>query len=405
MSSTRLAARPTRVVNARRTPPGDNSQRHARLSVVLYTPSADPSGMGRHMLDLAAELAPHHSVSLMGWSTEAGDRLLASGAASGATPVPLPHPRDPSFGSVIRDFLRQHPTDVFHVHVGTGRENFDGARAARAAGVPAVVQTQHLPWMLRSRAKRSPFFRGLHEVDHLIGVSRALTRTYERIGVPAERLSTVPNGVGPREHGPGRLAARRTLGLDPDQPVVMSVGRLITMKRHRDLLDSTPALLERFPDLVVLVVGEGHLRAKLTRQAASLGVGDRVRLLGHRSDARQLLDAADVFVLPSAHEGMPLAALEAMEAALPVVATRVTGSEEVVVDGETGLLVPAQDPAALTRALADLLADPIRRQRMGRQGRARYLAGYTRQRMAEDTLAVYSRVLASVGAEPTGSGR
>lgn len=357
------------------------------------------------MLDLAAELAPHHGVSLLGWPTEAGKRLLARGAALGAAPVPLPHPRDPAFGCVIRDFLRQHPTDVFHVHVGTGRENFDGARAARAAGVPAVVQTQHLPWMLRNQAKRRPFFRGLHEVDHLIGVSRALTRSYERIGVPAERFSTIPNGVGPREHRPGRLAARRALGLDPDRPVVMTVGRLITMKRHRDLVDSTPALLERFPGLVVLVVGGGHLHAKLVGQAASLGVGHRVHLLGHRPDARQLLDAADVFVLPSAHEGMPLAALEAMEASLPVVATRVTGSEEVVVDGETGLLVPAKDPAALARALADLLADPTRRHRMGREGRARYLAGYTRRRMAEDTIAVYSRVLASVGAGPAGSGR
>ncbi|MCW2819933.1 MAG: glycosyl transferase group 1, partial [Marmoricola sp.] len=315
-----------------------------------------------------------------------------------AAPVALPHPRDPAFSGVIRDFLGQHPTDVFHVHVGTGRENFDGARAARAAGVPAIVQTQHLPWMLRNRAKRTPFFRGLREVDHLIGVSRALTHSYERIGVPAERLSTVANGVGPRTHHPGRVAARRALGLDPDHPVVMTVGRLITMKRHRDLVDSTPALLERFPGLVVLVVGEGHLHGKLVAQAASLGVGHRVRLLGHRPDARQLLDAADVFVLPSAHEGMPLAALEAMEASLPVVATRITGSEEVVVDGETGYLVPPKDPAALTRALADLLDAPARRHRMGRAGRARYLAGYTRQRMAEDTLAVYSRVLASTGA-------
>lgn len=373
--------------------------------MALYTPSADPSGMGRHMLDLVAEYVPHHAVSLMGWPTEAGQHLLARAAALGATTLPLPHPRDPAFLGVIRDYLQQHPTDVFHVHVGTGRENFDGARAARAAGVPAVVQTQHLPWMLRSRGKRPPFFRGQRDVDHLIGVSSALTRSYEQIGLPVGRISTVPNGVGPREHRPGRAAARRALGLDADQPVVITVGRLITMKRHRDLVDSTPALLERFPDLVVLVVGDGHLHRQLRRQAVSLGVGDRVRLLGHRTDARQLLDAADVFVLPSAHEGMPLAALEAMEAGLPVVATRVTGSEEVVVDGETGLLVPAQDPAALTRALADLLADPTRRARMGREGRRRYLAGYTRRRMAQDTLAVYSRVLATIGAGPDRSGR
>lgn len=372
------------------------------LSVCLYTPSADPSGMGGHMLDLVAEYAPELDVSLMCWPTEPGQRLLARAAALGATPLALPHPRDPAFGGAIVDFLRRHRPDVFHLHVGTGRENFDGARAARAAGVPAVVQTQHLPWMLSSPGKRPPFFRGLREVDRLIAVSRAQGRTYERIGVPAERISTVPNGVGGRGPGPGRLAAREALGLDPDQPVVMTVGRLVTMKGHRHLVDSTPDLLAAFPDLVVLIAGEGHLRAQLTEQVASLGVGDCVRLLGHRPDARQLLDAADVFVLPSLHEGMPLVAMEAMAVSLPIVATRVTGSAEIVVDGETGLLVPAQDEPALGRALATLLADPALRARMGRAGHRRFLERFTRRRMATHTRAVYDRVLASVDAGPAG---
>ena len=352
------------------------------------------------MLDLVAEYVPEVAVSLMCWPTGPGNRLLARAAALGATTLALPHPRDPAFHRMIVEFLHGHRADVFHLHVGTGRENFDGARAARAAGVPAVVQTQHLPWMLRSRAKRSPFFRGLGEVDHLIAVSQALGQSYERIGVPAAQISTVPNGVGLRGAAPGRLSARRSLGLGPDELVVMSVGRLVTMKGHRDLVDATPALLDRFPGLSVLVIGDGHLHAQLSKQAAALGVTDRVRLLGHRRDARQLLDAADVFALPSLHEGMPLAALEAMEASLPVVATQVTGSAEVVVDGETGFLVPAQDPPALSEALSVLLDDPGLRARLGAAGRRRYLAGFTRRRMAAGTLAVYSRVLASVGATP-----
>jgi glycosyltransferase involved in cell wall biosynthesis len=368
------------------------------LSVSLYTPSADPSGMGMHMLDLAAEYVPMSVVSLMCWPTGPGKRLLDRAAALGATTLALPHPRDVAFGRVITDFLHRHRPDVFHVHVGTGRENFDGARAARAAGVPAVVQTQHQPWMLTSPGKQPSFFRGLQQVDHVIAVSSALAQTYERIGVPAGRISTVPNGVGGRRNEPGRLAARRSLGLNCEQLVVMTVGRLATMKGQSDLIESTPALLARYPELVVLIIGDGHLHARLAEQAVALGVGDCVRLLGHRADARQLLDAADVFVLPSLHEGMPLVALEAMEASLPVVATRVIGSEEVVVDGETGLLVPAQDPPALSRALSTLLADPVLRARLGRAGRRRYLTMFTRRRMAADTVAVYSRVLGSVGA-------
>src|SRR4051812_1043195 len=142
-AATDLVGRPARV------PP----------SVCLYTPSADPSGMGQHLLDLAEGYrALGGSVTVMAWPTEPGRGLLRRAAELGARPVPLPHPRDPAFGTAIRDDLRRHPVDVFHVHVGTGRENFDGARAARRAGVPAVVQTLHLPWLLASRRKREPFF-------------------------------------------------------------------------------------------------------------------------------------------------------------------------------------------------------------------------------------------------------
>ena len=135
-------------------PVGDRRSGSGRpLSVCLYTPSADPSGMGRHMLDLAAEYVPELAVSLMCWPTEPGKRLLGRAAALGATTLALPHPRDPAFRRVIVEFLEGHRADVFHVHAATGRENFDGARAARTAGVPAVVQTQHQPWLMSSPGK------------------------------------------------------------------------------------------------------------------------------------------------------------------------------------------------------------------------------------------------------------
>jgi glycosyltransferase involved in cell wall biosynthesis len=359
--------------------------------------------MGEHMLDLVAEYVPDLTVSLMCRPTEPGERVLARAAALGAVTLALPPPRDPAFADVIAEFLHEQPADVFHAHVGTGRENFDGARAARAARVPAIVQTQHQPWLLRNPGKRPSFFCGLREVDRLIAVSEAQRRTYERIGVPAGRFCTVPNGIGSRGAVVGRLAARRTLGLDPHQPVVMTIGRLARMKGHRHLIDSVPDLFPCFPGLALLIVGEGHLRGQLTEQIDALGVGDWVRLVGHRPDARLLLDAADVFVLPSLHEGMPLVALEAMEAGLPVVATRVIGSEEVVVHGETGLLTPSGDAPALGRALAALLADPALRLRLGRAGRRRYLEHFTRRRMAAQTRAVYATVLESAGALPVGS--
>lgn len=367
-----------------------------RLSVCLYTPSADPSGMGAHMVDLAAEFLPDVDVTLMAWPTEGGRRVLDRVAALGARAVALPHPRDPRFPGTITRALTDFPVDVFHLHVGTGRENFDGARAARRAGVGAVVQTLHLPWLMGSVKHRRPFFASVRDVDRLVTVSQGQRWTYERIGVPSSRLTTVRNGIRARGPGPGRALARRLLGLSPETPVVLAVGRLLEQKGHRYLVQAVPDLLARAPDLAVVVVGHGPLSDRLRRQARELAVDRSVHLTGHRTDARMLLDAADVFVLPSRQEAMPLAALEAMDAGLPVVATDVLGSAEVVVDGETGLLVRPDDAAALARAVGGLLDDPARAARYGCAGRARFLEHFTSRRMAEQTLDVYADVLAGV---------
>jgi len=349
--------------------------------------------MGVHMLELAAEYTKTADVSLLAWGTAPGERMLDQARALGARAVCLPHPRSPEFAGAIRTHLQTRPTDVFHVHVGTGRENFDGARVARAAGVPAVVQTQHYPWLMGSTKHLVPFFRALSPVDHLLTVSVAQRRTYERIGVRSDDMTTVANGIRARGRGIGRSAARAALGLHPTQPVVLTVGRLNVMKGHTHLLDAVPQLVDRFPDLAVVILGTGHLHDALRQQAADLGVAGAVHLPGHRSDARLLLDAADVFVLPSLHEGMPLVLLEAMDAGLAVVATRVIGSEEVVVDGETGLLVRPRDAQALASALSQLLAEPARRAAYGAAGRARFDRHFTSARMAAETLAVYDRLL------------
>jgi len=387
----------THPVPARRRPAAAPHTRAGELpSVHLYTPSADPSGMGAHMRTLAEEYAGQgRRVTLMYWANAKAERLFAPAEARGVRLARLPHPRDPQFGAHVVDDLRRHPSDVFHLHVGTGRENFDGARsAASAATDPAIVQTQHLPWLIHNRRKRIGAHLALEPVDLVICVSHRQRATYEKMGVAAHRMTTVPNGVAPRTSSPGRAAARRALGLTADQPVVMTVGRLTVMKGQRHLLEAVPLLLQRLPDAVVVLVGEGHLRRALTEQAERLGVAHAVRFAGHRADARGLLDAADVFCLPSLQEGMPLAALEAMDAGLPVVGTRVIGTSEVVDDGVTGLLVPPARPAALAAALLQVLGDPVLRAAMATAGRHRYEGWFTADRMARRTAAVYDDVLA-----------
>lgn len=364
-----------------------------RLRIAFYTRSADPSGMGAHMLDLIASFADSADVTLLARTSPNGRWLCDGAARLGARTVALPSPHDPSYADVIRGFLTSRPVDVFHGHAGWGWEDSDGFRMARDLGVPAVLLTHHLPFLLHDRRKARRQRKTDEQADHLIAVSDGVRRSYERIGVPSARFTTVPNGVGSRGPGPGRAAARRELGIADDQLVIMTAGRLVKMKGQRYLIEALPQLLKRFPNLTVVVLGRGGLHDQLAKLAAERGVADAVHLAGHRSDARLLLDAADVFALPSRSEGMPLAAIEAMDAGLPVVATRVVGSDEVVLDGTTGILVPTENPAALAAALADLLADPAKRAAYGAAGRRSYLDQFTVERMAERTADVYQRIL------------
>ncbi|MEX5235134.1 glycosyltransferase family 4 protein [Kocuria arenosa] len=373
--------------------PAVRSARGLRRSVCLYTRSESPSGMGRHMLDLVEGLTGRADVTVMCRTGPRARWLFEGAAARGARTVALPSPHDPTYPQVIGGFLSSHPVDVFHGHAGWGWEDPDGLRLARAAGVPAVVVTHHLPFLLSRRDKVEKLVENTSFAHWRIAVSDGLRDTYIARGVSEERFVTVPNGVRPRQRPPGRAAARVALQLRPEDLVVLSTGRLTQMKGQRCLIEAAALLKPVRPNLQVVILGEGELRQDLEDLVAERGLDGSVRLPGHRGDARMLLDAADVFALPSRAEGMPLALIEAMEAGLPVVATRVIGSTELVTDGETGLLVPAQDAGMLAEALMKLLGDGEERALYGAAGRRRYLRDYTVEAMVTRTQAVYDLAL------------
>jgi glycosyltransferase involved in cell wall biosynthesis len=364
-----------------------------RRSLCLYTRSANPSGMGRHMLDLVQGLVGRMDVTVLCRTSPGARWLFEEVAARGARTVALPGPHDAAYPEVISSFLRSHPVDVFHCHAGWGWEDPDGLRLATAAGVPAILITHHLPFLIHSRAKAQALVGNTRHAHWRIAVSAGLRDTYTARGVSAERFVTVPNGVGTREQAPGRAAARTALGLRPEDLVVVSTGRLTSMKGQCHLVEAAALLQPDFPQLQVAILGEGELRAELEHLVSARGLTGTVHLPGHRDDARGLLDAADVFALPSRVEGMPLALIEAMEAALPVVATTVIGSTEVVDPGRTGLLVPYGNPGRLAAALAELLGDRGRRALFGEAARQRYLDEFTVDCMVTRTLAVYDLAL------------
>src|SRR5262249_4177146 len=190
----------------------------------------------------------------------------------------------------------------------------------------------------------------------------------------APRVRVIYNGIDTAAFANGchdREAVRRDLGLGADDFVILLVARLDYLKDHATAVRTLERVARSRPDARLVLVGEGPERPKIEDQVRRLGVAAGVRFLGLRQDVARLLRATDLFLLTSVSEGIPLTVLEAMAAGLPVVATRVGGLAEVVVDGETGLLAPPGDDAALAGAVLRLAADPGARRRMGRRGQER----------------------------------
>jgi glycosyltransferase involved in cell wall biosynthesis len=292
----------------------------------------------------------------------------------------------------LATLLRDERVDVLHTHT-LAAANALGRLAARRAGVP-VVSHLHIENHFRSATK--PVLRFADNLTArsaaaLVAVSEDTKRAYERQGYP-HRIEVVYNGVELDGTGPAGLRAE--LGIPHDAPLVGEVGRLCDVKGQRELIEA----LTQVPDARAVLVGAdlehgGAYEADLERTAERLGVRDRVVFAGRRENAAALLAELDVFALPSWTEGLPLVVLEAMAQRRPVVATPVGGTPEVVVDGETGLLVPPRNPDALADALRRLLADADLRRRMGDAGYERVRTRFSADAMTSRMLEIYDEVV------------
>lgn len=270
---------------------------------------------------------------------------------------------------LFRVFRRERP-NIVHTHAwGTLLE---GLIAARLARVPVVIHGEHGTLQLQPR-QRVVQRHAWGRVDRLLSVSSRLSERMAReIDFPIDRITTIRNGVDLSRFGRiTRDDARAALGVPQDAIVVGTVGRLVPVKDQAGLLEAVATLRTQGPQPTVLIAGEGPLRDTLASRITALGLQDHVRLLGHRPDVERVLAALDLFVLSSSSEGLSNTILEAMATGLPVVATAVGGADELVADGESGLLVPPRDPAALAAALGHMLRSPETLVAFGRAGRAR----------------------------------
>jgi len=282
---------------------------------------------------------------------------------------------------VLASLLRSLRADVVHTHLV--HADVYGGVAARARGA-RLVSTKH---------NDDPFRLGpFRFVERGLGMiaSRVVTITdalrafnVERVGIPATKVETIHYGLDGLPHAWGENPAD---GVPESARILLSTARLTAQKG----VDVAVRSLASLPDDVVLVVlGEGPERATLTALARDLGVERRVFLVGRVPDVAAWLRRATAYVQPSRWEGFGLGVLEAMHAALPVVATRASSLPELVLDGETGLLVPVDDPDALAEALRRALETPAA---LGEAGRARAQAEFSVARMADRHVDLYDRI-------------
>jgi glycosyltransferase involved in cell wall biosynthesis len=301
--------------------------------------------------------------------------------------------------------VRSFKPDVVHTHMA--KAGTVGRLAARLCGVPLIVHTYHghVFHSYFSPARTRVFLtieRALGLATHrVVAVGDGQRDEIASYGVvPIDKIDSIRLGLelGPfleAERSRGEL--RRELGIDAATPVIGIVARLVPIKAHEVFLQSARAILAALPRAQFLIVGDGERRQELSRLAEQLGLADCVRFLGWRREMVPVYADLDVVALTSLNEGSPVALIEALAAARPVVSTAVGGVPEVVINGETGLTVRPSDPAALAEAIVSLLRDPETAARLGAAGRRHVYPRYDSSRLVDDVKKLYLRELGSRG--------
>lgn len=300
----------------------------------------------------------------------------------------------------LRKILNEGEYDILHTH--TSKAALLGAIIGATTRSIKVVNTAHnLGYIaLPERWKKAIFwvydrFISTVGIDATVTVSQIVADTArDAYLIPAKKLHVIQNGIRTAKFekpNKGQNLRKEFIGKS-NGPVIISVARLVWFKGLDTLIDAMPKVVDRHSSAKLVIVGDGELREDLEAQVKALNLSDSVIFVGERDDVPDLLAAADLFVLPSVSEGLPISLLEAMASKLPIVATRVGGIPELVIDGETGRLTKSGDVAGMSAAMLSLLADTSKCKEAGNAGHARMMEQFSQSAMVVATENLYQKL-------------
>lgn len=369
------------------------SKNNSIKTILFLSTSSGPGGAEQVISNLATSLDPAKYRGVLcvfrpGWLQE---RSQSRGVSTYV--IPTQGMTDWRWACRFRDLLKDEHVDLIHAHEFDA--NVQGAAVATYLNIPlvATVHGKHYFW---EKLRRRLAYRWVSRRATMVAVSEDLKRfIVENVGIDSTRITVLYNGVNvPAAPDPVDIeVCRREMNLSDSDRVIGVVGNLYPVKGHQYLIDAVPAVLEKYPDTSFVFAGRGQLESDLKQHVNRLGLDKRVHFLGLRQDIPRILALLDVFVLPSLSEGLSMAILEAMMAGKPVIATRVGGNSEIVLDGETGLLVPPKESHALAESLITLLKDRHLAAEFGEKGKLRAERQFSLQTMVNAYQSLYEERL------------
>jgi len=373
------------------------------LRVCLFTDAEVFAGTERHIFDLAVGLREQGTEVTIAAPQPSVLQTRAREAGLPFAPIQKQGLVDRAAIRALTRMLHSGETDIIHAH--NGRTALSAAIALRLAGRGHGVATQHFlePSHVTLHGPKRIAISMAHRwvnrsLDHFIAISRAVHgRMLTRGEVARQKITIVPNGIAAPDTStmPPPTTVRAQLKIAREAPLVVCAARLEKEKGIGSLIDAMAIVVVAYPEARCVVAGEGSQKDLLLARIRERGLQGVVTLLGFRTDVPAIIQAGDLFVLPSLAEPFGLVILEAMALRKPVIATRAGGPCEILIDEQTGLLTTPGNPANLAQAILALVADTGKRARLATAGHEHYCCSFTARKMSSATTAVYGRVLAS----------